>query len=260
MVGVARRPPPERKRPKAALPYLEPADDAVVVVASGERRIASSALDTADLRVAGFAPGLELAGVRMAPRWEDRRAEIRDRTSAEARSYAIGDLLPHGALLVGISTGAADVMVSDAELVRLSIGAPPMPLEDLRTAFEARPLERAPDLLPEYRAAVGDAILSFHTESATTVQAYVDLLVAGGDPAVELLIGHVGDPIPMAEVDFEIPTGSGVVVRPRVTGDLVIAILERITGQTFGDPTRALRPSDRDEIASAWQRWWGIEP
>lgn len=241
------------KRP-VALPYGVKMKQPPVA-ASIERAVPNGILETASSRVAAFAPGLKLRATRLDPNWQASRAEIEDLTTGDVRAYAIGDLLPHGSLLVGITERSADVMVADSELVRLQVNGKVRPLQDLRTAFEAQPLERAPDLSEDYRDAVEEAVYVLRTGEADVVQEYVDELVACGDPAVEILIDYVDDPVPVAPGLYEVPAGDGAVVEPKIAGDLVIAVLERITGQTFGDPTRG----DRREIADAWRRWWGVE-
>lgn len=254
LVVVATQPAERTIRAPASLPYAVKMKQPPVE-ASVERAVPDGILETAGARVAAFAPGLRLREVRLEHDWQGSRAMIEDLTNGDVRSYAIGDLLPHGSLLVGISTRTADVMVADSELVRLRIDGKVKPLQDLRAAYEARPLERAPDLAQDYREAVEEAIYVLRTGESEVVQAYVDELVACGDPAVEILIDYVDDPVPVAPGPYEVPTGGGTVIEPRLTGDLVIAILERTTGQTFGDPTR----HDRREVADAWRRWWGVE-
>ncbi len=227
------------------------------VVAARDRAVPVNVRATADVAVSGRAPGLALERVRLETGWEQSRAEIRDLTTGDLRAYAIGDLLPNGSLLVGLSTGTADIMVADVELVRLAVGDSPRTIQDLRSAFETDRLRRAPDVEVPYRRAIEDSVRTLGTAGAETVQAHLDELIACGDPAVELLIAHVGDPEPIAPGPYRIGDN---VVDPKIVGDAIIAILESITGQTFGDPTRASASDpERDEISRAWQRWWGVE-
>ena len=245
---------PEQSNAPSALPHgidlpIPP------VVAAGERAVSPTVLATADLAVAASAPGLALEKVELAGSWEESRAVIRDLTTHDVRAYAIGDLLPHGSLLVGLSADSADIMVADVELVRLSVGGKPRLVYDLRVEREA--LQRAPDHDRAYRAAIEDSIRVLGSASAETVQAHLDELLECGDPAVEILIHHVDDRSPIAPGPYQLPAGSDFISEPNVVGDAVIAVLESITGQTFGDPTGA-SDEERAEIARAWQRWWGL--
>ncbi|MCK6548641.1 hypothetical protein L6R52_22545 [Myxococcota bacterium] len=46
--------------------------------------------------------------------------------------------------------------------------------------------------------------------------------------------------------------------RPRTAGVIVMLIVERITGQTFGDLTKeTLTDAEARQIAGSWKRWWG---
>jgi hypothetical protein len=225
------------------------------VMAERDRGVSRNVRATADMAVEGTAPGIALEKVLLAKTWEESRAVIRDLTTGDARAYAIGDLLPHGSLLVGLSTASADVMVADVELVRLSIGSPPEMMADFRAAYEA--MQPARDYDGAYRAAIEDSVRTMASASSETVQAHIDELIECGDPAVEVLIHYVGDPSSIAPGPYELPAGSGVSSEPRVVGDAVISVLESITGQTFGDPTSA-GEAERREIARSWERWWGL--
>jgi hypothetical protein len=227
------------------------------VIAASDRAVSPTVLATAHVAVAGTAPGIALETVMLSRRWEESRAEIRDLTTGDLRAYAIGDLLPHGSLLVGLSTRTADVLVGDVELVRLEIGVAPRLVEDFRASYEAMQRARQDSAETAYRAAVEGSVRTLASASAETVQAHIDELIDCGDPAVEILIHHVGDASSIAPGPYQLPTGSGVTVEPNAVGDAVIAVLEIITGQTFGDPARATG-EERAEIARAWERWWGL--
>lgn len=205
-------------------------------------------------------PRVRLVRTRIEARWEDRRAEVEDRETHEVRSYAIGDLLPHGSLLVGISTGAAEIMVADSHLVRLREDGGLEKIQNLTAPPPAKALTPARELEPEYAEEIRIALVDLRSDDPTIVQAAIDALIAAGDPAIELLILHVESPIPVREAEYAFPSGSGLELRPRLVGDIVMMVLERITGQTFGDLSKdRLTDVERREIAGAWKRWWGAE-
>lgn len=267
----------------SALPTLEAWAPAMVVPAAEERVVPADVLATADAHLPASAPGLALVAARLEGPWEERRAEIRDEQSGDVRAYAIGDLLPHGALLVGIDDAGAEVMIGDRALVRLVAGGAVEPVNDFPLARGARgvlgpapagrsagPKKEEPtgavirvvseETMERHHQDVRGSLEQLGSADPAEVQAAIDALVGAGDPAVELLIPHAGSLAPVAREAFAFPSASGPQRTPRVRGDVVIAILERITGQTFGDPTASeLAPEQRDEIGRAWQRWWGLE-
>jgi hypothetical protein len=229
------------------------------VIAARDRAVSPTVRATADSAVLGAAPGIALESVVVGTKWEESRAEIRDLTTGDLRAYAIGDLLPHGSLLVGVSTAGADVLVADIEMVRLSIGGAPQLVQDFRASYEA--IQRTSDQDASeraYRAAIEDSVRTLGSAGAEMVQAHLDELIECGDPAVEVLIRHVADPASIAPGPYQLPAGSGVTTEPKVVGDAIIGVLESITGQTFGDPTNA-SVEEREQIARAWERWWGLE-
>jgi hypothetical protein len=208
-----------------------------------------------DVKAAPWAPGVRLKRTIMDGSWEERRALIEDLTDGDVRSYAIGDLLPHGSLLVGISTTTADILVADREIVRLADDGSLSSFED----FAESKLVRGPQRVaaaPAFHEAADAAVEALRSEDPELVQQAIDALVDAGEPVADLLMSHVGSILPVPSLDYEVPTGSGHFVRPNVQGDLVISILERITGQTFGDPT-AVEAGERRALVKRWERWWG---
>ena len=249
-----RVPPPTPTEPARVIPLLGfERPYAQIVDAAPERAVPDDVLASADSRAAPWAPGLALVAVTASTTWEHRRAEIRDLTDEDVRAYAIGDLLPHGSVLVGIDAGAAEVWVGDREIIRLSVGGGLVRVEDFATATAV--FVAAKDLSEPYKDAVADAVDRLRFAESDMLQALVDELIACGDPAVELLIDHVDDlePVPVGRLGF--PSG-GKMRSPRVVGDVVVGVLEVITGQTFGDPMSSDADA-RARIASAWRRWWG---
>ena len=118
---------------------LEPTeiDQAVPI---GVAIVPTEILGTAERRAAAYAPGLRLLSTERAAAWEQHRAKIRDEATGDVRSYGIGDLLPHGSLLVGLSTGSAEVMVADRTLVRRYTHGRVWAVEASPTADEATAL------------------------------------------------------------------------------------------------------------------------
>lgn len=223
---------------------------------AGERTVPPSVEDDFHVKAAPWAPGVRLKRTVMEGPWEERRALIEDLTDGDVRSYAIGDLLPHGSLLVGISTTAADILVADREIVRLADDGSLASFEDFRDATLVRGPQRVAPA-PVFDEAAEAAVEALLSEDPGLVQQAIDALADAGDPVADLLMAHVGSIIPIPSLEYEVPSGSGRVVRPNVQGDLVIAILEDITGQTFGDST-VLEAGARRELVDRWRRWWGL--
>ncbi len=222
-------------------------------------------------------PGLRLVSLQVDGPWESWRAELVDEKTGESRRYAIGDLLPRGCVLVALNQDGADLMVADTELVRLRIGAPPEKLHGFHLADDEpaspRPYRRGRAGSPGSarmeplrdegasveRWRVIAALERTRGEDPTDVQLAIDELIAAGDPAVELLVPHAGSSLPVVGEDYAFPQ-EGRVRRPSTVGDVVVGVLETITGQSFGDPMREGASADeRRAIARAWSRWWSGE-
>lgn len=244
----------------AALPQLAAvsAAEQAEVASSPERGVPLNILKTASVAAAPFNPGIRLKRALLeSDEWEGRRASIEDRATRDVRVYAIGDLLPYGSLLVGISTASIDVMVGDAYLVRLYENGKIKSLHDLSSVYEpsALPIVKNPE--PPDADVVRLALIDLRSDDPTIVQTAIDTLISAGDPSIELLIPHVADVIPVRSAEYAFPTGSAIEMRPRVSGELVMMILGRITGQTFGDLAKEdLTDEERRTIARAWQRFF----
>jgi hypothetical protein len=194
----------------------------------------------------------------MAADWQARRARIEDRASSVVRAYSIGDLLPRGSLLVGISTKSADIMVGDAHLVRLYDDGRIEALRDLSAIEPYTPTEVKIPIDPDYEDKLRLALIDAGGEDPARVQKAIDQMIAAGDPGLDLLIPQVDSMVPLVDGEYEFPSGSEVKKRPRVLGELIMLVLERITGQRFGDATKeGLTDEGRRAIAEAWKRWWG---
>lgn len=215
---------------------------ALPVVSLPGRGVPANVLKTASKTPAPWAPGVVLVRADARGRWEGRRAVIQDVATRDTRSYAIGDLLPHGSLLVGISTAAIDILVADVELIRMYEGGRLRPLVDFRAAYEARPLRRARDVPTRYRRLVDDRIAQLLADDPATVQEAINGLIGSGELGVEQLI-------PFSRSRAEVVPGPYVFAgrvpskAPQTQGDLVMRVLETVTGQAFSD-------------ARAWERWW----
>lgn len=247
-----------RGAPPVVLPALQEVAASTVVQAWAERAVPPSVAASADVTAAPWAPGLRLVEARRGPRWEDHRALIEDLTTRDARLYAIGDLLPHGSLLVAVSTGAVDVLVADMELVRLDEQGRLHSVHDFRTALEARPLARAPGLGAAYVEGAEAALQATLSEDPAVVQAAIDALVEAGEPALELIIDAAASEAPVAAYPYAYPSGGRARGPPEVQGDVVIGVLEAVTGQTFGEVLRpGITAAERRDIADKWRSWWG---
>lgn len=251
-------PAPTAAKSRLAPAILEPSEHDRAVPVSGAKVVPNEILGTAERRAAPFAPGLRLLSSLCRGPWEEHRAEIRDETTGDARRYAIGDLLPHGSLLVGLSTGSAEVMVADRTLVRLHEDGRLETVEDFRTADEARPLVAVPDRDQAYRAGAMETLELTRGDDPEVAQAAVDRLIDAGEPVLEVLVPRVDSLAPTAGHELCFPSGSERCFAPSCEGDLVVALLERLTGQSFGDVSQGPTSSHR-EIHRAWLRWWGVE-
>ncbi|MEO1334160.1 MAG: hypothetical protein AAFV29_00895, partial [Myxococcota bacterium] len=186
--------------------------------------------------------------------WQDHRAIIEVVGGSGPRSYAIGDLLPYGAMVVGISTGAVQLMVADNELVGLSQDGGRWSLEDFQAADEVSSLRLVPDD-PVFREAVHEVQAFLRSEDPREVQGAIDALIAAGPAAVGPLIPYAESLVPVVTATYAF---AGTVRRPGVYSDLVIGIIMAITGHSFGDPMGpGLSESERAWIREQWSRWWG---
>lgn len=186
--------------------------------------------------------------------WREHRALVEDESTGDVRAYAVGDLLPRGALLVGIESGAIRIFAADAVLLRLDRQRSEV-VADLRVRRRAGrrgPRVGAAPSLPLKRAiqaAVGDLASADPERLAQAVEA----LVASGQGMAGLIVAHVADPSPVGLPEAWI---LGRRVRSQTVGDRVVAIIEAITGQSFGDPTENGR---RGEVVAAWLHWGGLD-
>ncbi|MBK6687749.1 MAG: hypothetical protein IPG45_24960 [Deltaproteobacteria bacterium] len=227
-------------------------------VPTGVATVPAEILDTAERRAAPYAPGLRLLSTERGAAWEQHRANIRDEATGDVRSYSIGDLLPHGSLLVGLSTGSAEVMVADRNLVRLYSDGRLLTVEDFRTADEAKPLLVIADRDQAYRAGALDALTLARSDDPDEAQRAIDQLIDAGEPVIEVLITRVDSLLPTPGHSLCFPSETGRCYAATIEGDLVVGLLERLTGQSFGDVT-AGTPQSHREIHRAWLRWWGLE-
>ncbi len=237
------------------LPRLKPFPRLPVQPAPG-RAVPTDILKTAHETAAPWAPGLTLERVEMEGVWSARRALIQDNSTKDVRAYAIGDLLPHGSLLVGISTTAVDLMVADAELVRLDLQGVIVSIFDFRDADAGQALKVARPPHDEFRDAVLAAVEGLADSDPAYAQEAIDALLEAGEPVVEVLLEFVGDETSVADVDFVFGGQPARVGRPLHRGAAIMVILETTTSQHFGDPLNA-NPEALRLQARQWERWAG---
>lgn len=198
-------------------------------------------------------PGIRLRRVLRADHdWRAHRALIEEEGTQDVRAYAVGDLLPRGAILVGIEREAVRVFTAEAMVLRLDLRGGEAVIEDLRGTprrrVRARPRPRpTEDVGPAVAAAVRD----LGAPDPDRVRGAIEALLGPGEILVPSLVLHVADPAPVALPAAEI---RGRPVRAQTRGDRVVGILEAITGQSFGDPTE---PGARPGVVAAWRRFAG---
>ena len=201
--------------------------------------------------------GLRLVGTRRGSRWSAHRAIIERRADGDSRSYAIGDLLPYGSVLVAVSTGAVQLMVGDEELVYLDVAGDVRSVQDFRTAYERAPLRRAPDD-KALEAALAEILPSLRSRDPAEVQGAIDALIEAGGPAVGWLVPFATSELEVVTTTVGFVFAGSAARRARVHGDLIVGILQAVTGQSFGDPMAPdLSDDKRLWIRQQWLRWWG---
>lgn len=239
----------ESRRPRRLIPIERP-----VPVASHERGTAPEVLATVDQFRPPWSLGLALIETRQFDEWSDHRALVRH--DGRVRAYAIGDLLPHGAILVAIGAGAVLLMVGDVELVRLGLDGSVASVHDFRTIDDRRRL-RVVSNNKEYREALLDVLAFLRSEDPKEVQGAIDALIDAGPAAVGVIVPYADSQIPVATATYAF--ASVEPRRPYVYGDVIVGILEAITGHSFGDPMAGQQTEEeRQSIRRQWPRWWGL--
>ena len=245
--------------------------DASFPVASHERGTPPETLATIDQYRPSWRLGLRLHETRLDPDWKERRAKIEvlrregatgsaapdHEPSRDVRDYAIGDLLPFGSILVGISTATVQLLVADAELVSLNDQGQVVSLQDFRAAYEAPRLKLARQDAA-YQQALLEVVAYLRSSDADEVQGAIDALIEAGPAAVATLVPYAESVTLVATSTFTF--GGGTDVRqPQVFGDLIVGVLEAITGHSFGDPMASgYLEEDRRWIRRQWARWLGV--
>lgn len=206
---------------------------------------ASAEAHTTDLR-------LRLAETQIAEDWQGHRALLEDLDSGELRAYAVGDLLPRGAILVGVERKGVRVMAADALVLSLGFDASPTLVQDLRRDPPGVMPTLTSTLSAEARADLEQAIVDLGSVDEAVVAGAVDVLLLVGSTVAELLAASVDreDPVGLPVADI-----GGRPVLSETVGDRVVAVLEEITGQSFGDPVS----DDRARIIRDWKYWAGLE-
>ncbi|MBX2813013.1 MAG: hypothetical protein KTR25_14450 [Myxococcales bacterium] len=186
--------------------------------------------------------------------WENRRALIEDQLSGEVRSYAIGDLLPRGAVLVGIQPREIRVMTRNSLVIAIRVGRKPNVLSDLRQHKKSGNRVRRSTLSDVLIATVQAAVENLKDNDGHLVVRAVEKLVGEGQMIAPLLAEYAASTDALAIRNTRV--GQRRIIS-NTLGQRVIAILEHITGQSFGNPTRA---NAQAEIAQAWRDWAGLAP
>lgn len=243
----------EALRPR--LPHLVPWE-APLPVAVDQRATAPEILASVDQVRPPWSLGLRLRNTYIGRHWTEHRALIEDASDGVLRTYAIGDLLPYASVLVGVSTGAAELTIADEELIRIDVRGRVRSVHDFRTAYERTALRRAAKDVDLEKALV-EVLGLLRSEDTEVVQEAIDALVDAGSPAVGVLVPYVESVVPVATSTYSIGASSSI--RPRVYGDVIVGVLQAITGQSFGDPSApGQSAADRAWIRAQWTRWFGL--
>ena len=196
-------------------------------------------------------PKLRLRKIEQGKGWRQHRAMIENLLTHDRRAYAIGDLLPSKAILVGIEVDHIRVMTGRSKLLSFRINEAPELAEDLALGRQVKRIRRfrpSKALIVAIHQAVEDLGVRDRKRVRTAIQA----LLREGESIAPTLAAHADDAHRVAIAEVQIGPRP---VRSETRGDRVIAILESMTGQSFGDPTR---PGARAEVARAWQDWAGL--
>lgn len=197
---------------------------------------------------------LQLRGTPKArSEWGNRRAVIEDQLTGDKRAYAIGDLLPRGAILVGIQPRRARIITRKSIVLELSPGQKPKIINTLSLAKNSTKNQiRQSTISYALRATVFTAVDELaHYNRPTVVQAILKLIEEGEVIAPTLAVrSHDLTPVQIKVVRI-----GKKKIRSSTIGERVIAILEHITKQSFGDPTQ---PGTHAAVAAAWQDWAGL--
>ena len=242
--------PPPRTAPFLVYP------EGRVPVASFERGAPPDVVSTANRIRPSWNLGMRLERTEIGATWSDHRAVIDVSGEPGVRAYAIGDLLPYGAVLVGVSTGAVQLMVADSELVYLNDRGKIRSVQDFRAAYEPAAL-RATRENKAFRAALLEVLAFLRSDDPQEVQGAIDAVIASGSAAVGPIIPFVESALPVATSTATYVFAGAEPRQPAVYGDLVVGILQAITGQSFGDPMAdGLTSEERMNIRAQWTRWW----
>lgn len=228
---------------------------------SGARPISPAALRTAHEVTSPLAPGLALVSIQTSTSWQGRRARIRDTRDGRVERYAIGDLLPHGALLVGISARSVDVMIADSEILRLRVERPLERLE--RFLYADGPVGGIFRLRPRrgFERRIARAVAALSDPNPKVVQAALTALSEAGEQALPALSPIVTSTQAVASAEYElVGLESQLKLRPRALGDLACGLLSVVSGAGLGDPSAPGLPAPaRARLREDWRRWLDAE-
>ena len=225
-------------------------------VAADRRETAPDVIATANVVRPPWNLGLRLRNTYIGRDWSEHRALIEHVPDGDLRTYAIGDLLPYASVLVGVSTGAIELTIADEELIYIDVKGRVRSVADFRTAYERRALRRAAED-QELTRSLAKVLELLRSDDPDIVQDAINALIAAGAPAVGTLVRHVESQDPISSASYIFSEGSDA--QPRVYGDVIIGILQAITGQSFGDPMAPDQSdADRAWIRAQWSRWFGL--
>lgn len=206
---------------------------------------------TPPVRVQSLKPALtptsRLVGTdRSSGSWEGHRAFFE--SEGQIRAYAVGDLLSDGAILLAIEDSAVRVMAAE-RVFRLDGFGPPSVVEAFEMHRAARPRVR-PGPSKRRRAEVARAVDGLVSAHPDDVRRAIQTLTGWGEGVVATLALSAHDPRP---VQVRVVRIAGHSRHAETCGDRVIAVLEAITGQSFGDPLL-----DRSRAIEGWRSWAGL--
>lgn len=179
--------------------------------------------------------------------WAERRVLLA--TDGSTRAYAVGDLLPGGAVLTAITPEGIRYF-REGQVYGRSLSAEERVVEDLEPRRGLRLRRRR--FSPAVRDALGRAVHDLADPDPERVALALSALIGAGENIGSLLAQFADDRRPLAVRKVK---AWGRTHQGRYVGDLVVSALETLSGQSFGSPL----DGERDEVAAAWRQWAGLE-
>lgn len=199
---------------------------------------------------------IKLKAIEMAPLWDDRRALIEDLREKKTRRYAVGDLLPRASLLISIQSAHVDILVADQVILRL------FPNGKSRQIHRFKQEDQSPNFLVwkvvrpsrKRQRSYQRLLQGLRSSSFEAAHASAEGLLDLGEPALSALAEVATSTAAVAPGRYRlVGLDSERIMRPRCLGDLASGIIQQITGEGLGDPTRpGLSEVERARIRAAW--------